>query len=103
VFTKATIHLPHGDFVIDAPDASVDAKYIQSATFVDDKGDSFPLSKTWFTHGDIRKGASLTFEMGPVPNTEWGTSPEAAPPSLSTHSLHDFACGAGIRSENGGN
>jgi predicted alpha-1,2-mannosidase len=109
VFTKATLHLPHGDFVIDAPDASAAAKYIQSATLVDDKGDSFPLTKTWFTHGDVRKGATLQLAMDAVPNLDWGTGPAAAPPSISTSTqpdgsvrLRDFACGAGIRSEGNG-
>jgi predicted alpha-1,2-mannosidase len=98
VFESATIHMKHGDLVISAPGTTFASKYVQSVAL-----DGDALDKTWITHGDVRKGASLTFEMGPVPNTEWGTSPEAAPPSLSTHSLHDFACGAGIRSENGGN
>jgi predicted alpha-1,2-mannosidase len=106
VFTKATIHLPHGDFVIDSPAASTIAKFIQSATFTDDKGDTTAQDTTWFTHGDIRKGATLTLDMGPVPDMEWGTRADAAPPSIASSiqpdgdiRLRDFACGAGIKTK----
>jgi predicted alpha-1,2-mannosidase len=106
VFTKATIHMPHDDFVIEAPGASTVNKYVQSASFTDDKGVTTALGRTWFTHGDIRKGATLSVELAPTPNTSWGTGSDAAPPSISTSTqpdgdarLRDFACGAGIRSE----
>lgn len=106
VFTKATIHTPQGDFVIDAPAASTVAKYVQSASFAGDKDESSDLTTTWFTHGDIRKGATLTLDMGPIPNMEWGTADEAAPPSITSATqpdgevrLRDFACGAGIKTK----
>jgi predicted alpha-1,2-mannosidase len=97
IFTKATIHMKHGDFVIDTPASSPVAKYVQSAAL-----DGEPMDKIWFTHGDIRKGAVLTLEMGPLPDTSWGTASGAAPPSASTNQLRDFGCGAGITSESGG-
>jgi putative alpha-1,2-mannosidase len=40
-----------------------------------------PLNRPWFEHKDMVDGGTLVFEMGSRPNTEWGSSPEAAPPS----------------------
>lgn len=86
VFEKATIHRPGGtDLVIEAPGASPVNKYVQSAT-LDGEG----LTKTWFNE---TQGNKLTVQMGPVPNTAWGSDPAAAPPSMSTDpSLDGFGC-----------
>jgi predicted alpha-1,2-mannosidase len=65
-------------FTITARNVSAANKYIQSATL-----NGKPLNKPWFEHKDIVNGGTLTFEMGPRPNTAWGSAPEAAPPSMS--------------------
>jgi putative alpha-1,2-mannosidase len=39
--------------------------------------------RPWFEHSDIANGGTLTFEMGSHPNRAWGSSPQAAPPSMS--------------------
>ncbi|HUC84202.1 MAG TPA: GH92 family glycosyl hydrolase [Candidatus Acidoferrales bacterium] len=78
LFDRATIHLRNGkDFVITAKNNSATNIYIQSATL-----NGTPLNKPWFSHGDIVNGGSLEFVMGPQPNQDWGSAPDAAPPSM---------------------
>jgi putative alpha-1,2-mannosidase len=67
------------EFAIVADHVSAQNKYIQSATL-----NGRPLDKPWFHHADIANGGNLTLEMGPVPNPEWGSAPQDAPPSMST-------------------
>ncbi|RIA46871.1 putative alpha-1,2-mannosidase [Hephaestia caeni] len=51
--------------------------YIQSATL-----NGKPWNKTWFSHDDIKQGATFVFTMGPTPNKKWGAAPDTAPPSM---------------------
>jgi predicted alpha-1,2-mannosidase len=83
LFSKVTIHLDKafniaGKFIIEARNNSGRNKYIQSATL-----DGKPLNRPWFDHSEIKNGGKLVFMMGCEPNKEWGSSPEAAPPSMS--------------------
>jgi predicted alpha-1,2-mannosidase len=79
IFDKVTIHLANGkDFVIEAQNVSDTNMYIQSATL-----DGRPLSKPWFEHSQLESGGTMTFVMGPSPNTSWGSHPSDAPPSIS--------------------
>jgi predicted alpha-1,2-mannosidase len=83
IFEKITIHLDStyysgGTFVIEAPGASDENKYIQSATL-----NGEPLEKPWFYHDDLVEGGRLVLEMGDEPNRKWGSDPEDAPPSMS--------------------
>ena len=64
-------------FTIKADGVSGENIYIQSAV-LNDK----PHNKNWITHDDIVNGGTLILEMGPKPNTEWGNSLEAFPPSM---------------------
>ena len=66
-----------GQFVIEARNNSPENVYIQSATL-----DGKPLNRPWFPHADLVDGGSLILEMGPEPNTKWGSAPGAAPPSI---------------------
>lgn len=69
VFTKVTIHLENGEnFVLDAQDATVDAKYIQS---VEVDGVS-ANGTTVLKHADIARGAHVRVKMGLRPNMLWG-------------------------------
>ena len=78
LFDRATIHLANGKvFVITAKNNSPTNLYIQSATL-----NGVPLNKPWFSHADIANGGTLKFVMGAEPNQNWGTAPDAAPPSL---------------------
>jgi predicted alpha-1,2-mannosidase len=80
IFEKVTIHLDDdyydGDtFIIEAPGASPDNKYVQSASL---NGES--LEKPWFSHFELLGGGQLTLEMGSTPNRQWGSDVDDAPP-----------------------
>jgi hypothetical protein len=71
VFEKITIKLDPkyykgGEFVIEAKNASLKNRYIQSATL-----NGKPLNKFWFRHSELVNGGKLVLEMGPEPNKEW--------------------------------
>jgi len=79
IFDEATIHMGGGkDLVIVANNNSEKNLYIQSATW-----NGKPLNQPWFSHADIAAGGRLVFQMGPAPNKNWGSAPDAAPPSMS--------------------
>ncbi len=76
LFSDIRIALPGGTFHIIAKNCSDENKYIQSATL-----NGQPWDKPWFSHDDIKNGATLVLEMGPRPNKTWGAAETAAPPS----------------------
>ena len=79
IFEEVQLTLEGGKlFTITTRNVSAANKYIQSA-----KLNGQPLRKPWFTHQDMMNGGTLILEMGPRPNTAWGSRPEAAPPSMS--------------------
>jgi predicted alpha-1,2-mannosidase len=78
IFDKATIHLGNGhDFTIVARNNSAKNMYIQSATL-----NGRALNKPWFSHADMVDGGTLSLTMGPLPNKQWGSAVNAAPPSM---------------------
>jgi predicted alpha-1,2-mannosidase len=78
LFDRSTIHMGNGkDFTIVARNNSAKNIYIQSATL---NGKSW--NQSWFSHSDIAQGGALVLTMGPQPNRNWGSSPQAAPPSM---------------------
>jgi len=73
------VHLGNGkDLIIQAKNNSEKNLYIQSATL-----NGQPWNKPWFSHADIANGGKFVFTMGPQPNPDWGSAPDAAPPSMS--------------------
>ena len=75
IFEKAEINVGDGNiFVIEAKNVSAQNKYIQSATL-----NGEPLDKPWFEHSYLVNGGKLVLNMGPRPNKQWGSAPEAAP------------------------
>ena len=77
VFTRARIQLPGGkEFVLSAPAASRENKYIQSVRW-----NGQPLTRLWFRHAELMAGGVLELEMGPQPQRTLGTRPEDLPPS----------------------
>lgn len=79
IFDKVTLHMGNGkNLVIEARNNSQNNCYIQSATL-----NGRTWNKPWFSHSDITNGADLVFQMGPKPNRDWGSAPDAAPPSMS--------------------
>ncbi|WP_405846875.1 GH92 family glycosyl hydrolase [Streptomyces sp. NBC_01518] len=69
-------YYPHGALTIKAPGTSATDRYIQGA-----RTDGASYDRTYLTTGDLRSVRSLAFTVGPHPS-EWGTSPQAAPPAL---------------------
>ena len=78
LFEEMTMHMGNGkDLVIRAEGNSDENIYIQSATL-----NGQPWNKPWFSYSDIANGGTLVFQMGPQPNRDWGSAPDAAPPSM---------------------
>lgn len=80
LFEKIVIHLdreyyPGEKLVIEAKGNSKQNVYVQSATF-----NGKPLNKPWLYHSELVKGGTLVLEMGPKPNKQWGSAPDAVPP-----------------------
>jgi predicted alpha-1,2-mannosidase len=69
-------YYPHGALTIKAPGTSAGDRYIQTA-----RTDGTSYDRTYLTTGLLRSIRSLEFTVGPHPS-EWGTSPQAAPPAL---------------------
>ncbi|SDE85404.1 alpha-1,2-mannosidase, putative [Dyadobacter soli] len=74
MFEKAVIDLGQQfgrgkTFTIEAKNTSRKNVYIQQATL-----NGQPLQNFWFNASDLLKGGSLVLEMGPEPNTNWGTT-----------------------------
>ena len=79
IFDDVKLHMGNGKtFEIMAPNNSATNLYIQSATL---NGKSW--NKPWFSHSDIENGGKLVLTMGSLPNKNWGSAPDAAPPSMS--------------------
>lgn len=77
VFTESVMDLGNGkEFKIVAVNCSEENKYIQSARL-----NGKEWNKPWFSHDDIRDGATLELVMGPAPERQWGSGPDSAPPS----------------------
>ena len=82
IFDRVVIHLDKryykgGKFVIETQNNSKENVYVQSATL-----DGKDLNKPWFYHSDLADGGELVLKMGPKPNKNWGSAPDAAPPSI---------------------
>ena len=91
VFEESTI-APVGSktkVVMKAPSASLANRYIQSATLGQET-----LDRAWITHDELLESGSVSFVMGPLANEDWAASEDAAPPSMSSHSLGAFGCDA---------
>jgi predicted alpha-1,2-mannosidase len=83
IFDRVTIHMGNGkDFAIVARNNSATNVYIQSAIL-----NGRLWTKPWFSFKDIAGGGSLVLTMGPRPNREWGSTVDAAPPSMSKPSM----------------
>ena len=74
--SAARLRLPNGRFFdIIAKNQNESNIYIQSA-----KLNGQPYNKNYITHQTITSGGSIVFEMGPDPNTNWGTNSTDCPP-----------------------
>jgi predicted alpha-1,2-mannosidase len=81
IFSKSTIRMGNGkQFTVIAHHVSDRNKYIQSAQL-----NGKLLGKPWFQQSDIANGGTLILEMTDKPNTQWGSAPQDAPPSMSNN------------------
>ena len=79
IFAESAIRLGNGkQFIILANRVSARNKNIQSARL-----NGKPLNRPWFRQSGIANGGVLVLEMTDKPNTQWGSAPEDAPPSMS--------------------
>jgi predicted alpha-1,2-mannosidase len=78
LFDEVTLNLP-GDkqFILKTMNNSEKNIYIQSVRF---NGKSYTHS--FITYHEIMQGGRLEFEMGPLPNKQFGTAPENRPSSI---------------------
>lgn len=84
LFDKIIIECDNGkQFVVQAKNSSSKNIYVQSL-----KMDNQLYPKNYITYNNVMQGAKLSFEMGDVPNTNWGTKKEAQPYSFTEN---DFA------------
>ncbi len=67
VFTEVAMAVPGGQFKVVAPASSKVNKYIQKAEL-----NGNPLNTPFITHQQITAGGTLTLELGPKPNKNWG-------------------------------
>ncbi|MCP4977403.1 MAG: glycoside hydrolase family 92 protein [Maribacter sp.] len=73
LFEKVTLKLPEEKvFVISAPDTSDKNIYVQSV-----KLNGEILNRTYILHYELMAGGTLDFDMGPLPNENWGIQDKA--------------------------
>jgi predicted alpha-1,2-mannosidase len=76
LFERSAIDLGSGRrFIIEAPEASAENVYVQSATL-----NGRPLNRAWLKHAEVASGGRLVLRMGPKPPA-WGHNER--PPSMS--------------------
>jgi predicted alpha-1,2-mannosidase len=79
LFNKATLTFENGKkLVIDAPGNSKENIYVQDIKFNGKK-----INNNYFRHGQLLKGGTIIFKMGPQPEKTRGTSEGAYPYSMS--------------------
>ncbi|MCR4921502.1 MAG: GH92 family glycosyl hydrolase [Bacteroidaceae bacterium] len=79
-FRKLTLHLPAGkDVVISAPQNSDANCYVQRLAI-----DGSEWDRNYVRHADLLRGMKMDYSMASSPNTQRGTTPEAAPYSFTS-------------------
>jgi predicted alpha-1,2-mannosidase len=80
LFDRAILNVGGGKrLVIETKRSSQADQYVQSVTL-----NGKPHNRTWFKHTDLVHGGTLVFHMSSTPNKEFGSAPDATPPSLTT-------------------
>jgi putative alpha-1,2-mannosidase len=81
LFNDASIHLPGGKkFTIKAANNNAGNIYIQSVML-----NGTPYTKSFITYKEIMEGGTLEFNMGPVPNKQYGSALSDRPASKIYH------------------
>ncbi|UKK86012.1 GH92 family glycosyl hydrolase [Sphingopyxis sp. BSN-002] len=77
---RAVLTLPDGKrFTVEAPGLSDTNRYVGKVEL-----NGKPLTRSWISDAEIRKGGTLRFTMQPTPNAAWGKAVGARPYSMST-------------------
>ena len=76
LFPKVVLHLKEGDVTIEASGATDGSPYIQSLGL-----NGKPWNKPWIRFREISGGGHLIYTLGPVPDKNWGSALDVAPPS----------------------
>ena len=83
LFDKVTVDTGNGRrLVVKAERSSPRDIYVKSATL---NGKNY--RQAWFSHKDLVRGATFTFQMSSQPIHEFGSDPELAPPSASSREV----------------
>ncbi|TAA06773.1 alpha-mannosidase [Pseudoxanthomonas winnipegensis] len=78
LFKRAELDVGHGRTLrIVAHNNSPTNVYVQSLHW-----NGKPLTRAWLRHADLVEGGTLTFEMGPRPNLDFGAAKDDLPPSF---------------------
>ena len=77
LFSEIRIHRPSHDIVIKSRGAATDAPYVHSL-----KINGKASSRTWLPESFVSQGGTLEFVLSSMPNEQWGTSADDAPPSF---------------------
>ena len=77
LFKKATLHLPGGDVLIEAPENAADRFYVKGLSL-----NGRPWPHNYLNHADLVGGATLRFQMAAEPCTARGVAPEDKPYSM---------------------
>jgi predicted alpha-1,2-mannosidase len=86
-FPRSAIPAVH--LTIDAPGASDARPYVGAVAL-----DGRPVNRTFLTSCELRGGGRLSFTLAALPDRDWGTGPDAAPPSASAPSPLVDTCAA---------
>ena len=79
LFDRVTLRLENGKtFTVEATGNAPASVYVQAARL-----NGQPLSRNWIEYAEIMAGGTLSFDMGPEPNTTRGTKPGDRPYSMS--------------------
>ncbi|HMC05976.1 MAG TPA: glycoside hydrolase family 92 protein, partial [Solirubrobacterales bacterium] len=77
LFRHTTLHLQHGNVVLDAAGAAPKHPYVHRMRF---KG--APYEKPWISYCSLAHGARIHYRLGGRPNPGWGAGAGAVPPSF---------------------
>lgn len=78
LFKKATVHLPEGDLIINAPENSDQNIYVRKMKY-----NGKVWTRNFILFNDIKRGGRIDFTMGSNPETSRGTAKEDRPYSYS--------------------
>ena len=77
LFSEIRIHRPSHDIVIKSRGAATDAPYVHTL-----KINGKASSRTWLPESFVSQGGTLEFVLSSMPNEQWGTGADDAPPSF---------------------